>query len=549
MDKFQVNKILFAETPNSYYYPYQNWYFPLKRACKEIVTFDTRWNYYIYGLAGMNKRFLECIQKEQPDYIFLWVRLDQFSFDTLLKIRDISPKTKTLVFFGDDEAAFTGHSRYFVLFVDYALIPQKKCLKWYEQDGVHRAFFSAGIDTGFFRPLKLEKKYDVTFIGSPKLKESKRYELIKFLKDNGIRIKLFGWGWDNYPEFKEIYGGPLEAEKMVEILNQSKINLCFSKNNYGDSQVKGKVFEAGACKTFVLTESCKDYEGIFEEGKEMIMFKDNPDLLKKIKYYIKHEREREKIAENAYNRILKEYSLDVELKRIFKKIEKNKTHEPLPEIDQKCICLSKRDLSSNINLLESKLKDFDYVFFKEGKCQSLKFRTYLQAYSLEKTKKPISCCDYYLNSKFLGDYLYVYAEPSCKRTDKSRFRKLFSINQIMVSKKYFLENIETFRKTFDGVRMDFLNWENTVFVSFPLVRLKKLNTSDYEVIKKSSEFRFLYYLYALKFHKTLLIKPYIYALAWEIIKGKTFFLKALIEVFKDKGKRNKINIIENTSRK
>ena len=207
----------------------------------------------------MNQMFLNFIEKEKPNCIFMWIKCDEFFLDTFLKIREISPKTQVILSFGDDEITFERFSRYLVLFLDYGLISQKKYLLQYHKDGIKNVFFVAGFDTNLFRPLNVKKKYDVTFIGAPKGKASGRYELIKFLKENNVKIKLFGWNWEKYPEFEEIYGGPLESNKMIEILNQSKINLCFSKAGDGTLQVTGKVFEAGACKTFILTEYCKDY--------------------------------------------------------------------------------------------------------------------------------------------------------------------------------------------------------------------------------------------------------------------------------------------------
>ena len=73
----KIGKILFAETLSNFYYPYQNWYFPLKRHCKKIVNFDVRKEYFKYGKEEMNRRFLENIKKEKPDAVFYG--LDQMS--------------------------------------------------------------------------------------------------------------------------------------------------------------------------------------------------------------------------------------------------------------------------------------------------------------------------------------------------------------------------------------------------------------------------------------------------------------------------------------
>ncbi len=540
----KINKILFAETKSKYYFPYQNWYLPLKKVCKEIISFDTRWNYFVYGKEKMNKMFLDFIEKEKPNYIFMWVNCGQFSLDTMLKIREVSPKTQVLLFFGDDDTQFENFSRYFMLFVDYGLIFQKKYISHYHKDGIENVFPIIGVNTNHFKPLNVKKKYDVTFIGAPKGKSSGRYKLIKFLKENKVNIKLFGWNWEKYPELKEIYGGPLESNKMVEILNQSKINLNFSKDHKGALlQINGKFFEGGACKTFVLTEYCKDYLELFKEGKEIVMFKDKEELLRKIKYYLKNEKQREKITKTAYEKIIKNFGVDADLKKIFKEIHaKNKklTHKSLPKANKKHICLCKKDLNLTLDELKNNLKDYDCVFFNDGGCQNLEYREYLQAYSLEKTGKPISCCDYYVHSKILGDYLYFYAGTALKIISHKDFTRLLNINQLMITKEYFLKNLEMFKDIFNGKEINFITKENTAFVSYPLVRIKKYKTYSHKIMKEAFEFKFLFQLFSLKYQKKLFLNLYPYALGLEILKGKSFILRSIINTLKDKSKKGKI---------
>ncbi len=544
MTQKKINKILFAETMSKYYYPYQTFYNPLKRACKKIISFDTRWNYLAYGKEKMNDMFLKFIEKEKPNCIFMWINCDEYDLDKLLMIRKISPKTQVLLFFGDDDTQFENFSRYFILFLDYGLIAQKKYIPHYHKDGIKNVFFVMGLDKNYFKPLNLEKKYDVTFIGDPRGKREGRYELIKFLKEKNIKIKLFGWNWEKYPEFKDIYGGPLESKKMVEVLNQSKINLCFSKAGDGRTHLKGKVFEASACKTFILTEFCEDYLELFEEEKEIVMFKSREELLQKIKYYLKNEKQRERIANAAYKKTIQKYSLDADLNKIFKEIySKNKEldHKPFPKINKKITSVSKKDFHLNLDEFKIKLKDYDYIILSDEKCSNLKYRKYLQVYSLEKTGKSISCCNYYVHSKILGDYLHFHSGTAFKKISGKTFASFLSINQFMVTKKYFLENIKIFKEIFDGGKINFLTEKNTAFVDIPLIRVKRSKSCSYEVMAKVFEFKFLFQLFSLKYQKKLFSSPYMFALFLEISKGRMFILKAIINALRDKSKKKKLD--------
>lgn len=540
---FKIDKILFAETMSKYYYPYQTFYNPLKGVCKKIISFDIRWNYLVYGKDRMNDMFLELIKREKPDLIFMWINCDEYDLDKLLTIRKISPKTQLLLFFGDDDFQFESFSRYFMLFLDYGLIAQKKYIPHYYKDGIKNVFFVIGLDKNHFKPLNLDKKYDITFIGAPREKATGRYELIKFLKDNNVKIKLFGWNWEKYPEFKDIYGGPLESEQMVEVLNQSKINLCFSKAGDGKPHLKGKVFEASACKTFVLTEFCEDYLELFREGKEIVMFKTKEELLQKINYYLKNEKQREEVANAAYKKTIQNYDLSTDLKKIFRGVyQKNKKliHKPLPKINKKIITLFKKDLNLTVDELKTKLANYDYILFSRGRCQNLKWREYLQSYSLEKTGKAISCCNYYVYSKILGDYLHFYSGTALRMITNNDFNSLLNINQIMVTKEYFLKNIGIFKDIFNRGKITFVTKKNTAFVGFPLIRIKKVNNLNYESMTQVFDFKFLYQLFSLRFQKKFFLIPYILALFLEIIKGKRFIFRVLLDNLRNKKIKDKI---------
>lgn len=537
----KVNKILFAETLNKYYFPYQNFYLPLKQFCKKIINFDVKWEYYAHGKDVMNHKFLKLIEKEKPDYVFMFIRGSEFYLETLLKIREISPKTKVFSFSGDEDNAFEMFSRYLILFVDYGLISPERFVSEYKKDGIKNVFFIVGLNNHFFKPLKLEKKYDVTFVGIDK---ADRYEFIKFLKESGIKISLFGWNWSKYPEFKDIYRGALDSEEMVKITNQSKINLSFSKSTDGTLHPTTRLYEAGACKSFVLSEYCEDNLKLFKNGKDIIMFKDKEDLLKKIEYYLKNEKEREKIADAAYKKVIKNYTFDLALKEIFQRVQKEDKkfrHKDFPKLNKRIITLSKEDLRLNNKEIENKLEKYDYIVLSKGKFKNLKYRKYLQAYSLEKTKKPISCCDYYVHSKILGDYIRFPPEGALKALDKQKFSSLLNINQFMITREFFLKNIETFKNVFEKEKIDFITKENTAFVSLPLIRVKKFPSMDYPSLRKAlTEFIFLYQLFSLKQQKKMFSSLYFYALLFEIIKGKRFILNAIMNTLKDKDKKEKI---------
>ena len=471
MKEIKFEKIMFLETNSDSYAYFKNMYSTLSRFCKKMIYFNRRDYYFKYGKKKMNEMLLNVIKKEKPEYIFTWLTWDEFYPETLLKIKEISPNTKTVAIFGDDVHQFEDFSRYYSLLFDYSFTTLKSFFPKYQQDGVNNIFFTSLTDNQNFHPMKVEKIYDVTFIGTQKEDKSGRYELIKYLKENGVKLKLFGFGWENYPEFKEIYSGALDSDEMVKVINQSKINLCFSKNNFGNEQMKAKIFEVGACKSFTLCEYAKDYEDYFVEDQDITFFRDKKEMLKKINYFLLNEKEREDFSQKAFKKITSEFGLYNELKRFFEKTMKNSDHRQLPKTEGKVFLINEKIIKKKISEIKKSIEDFQYISFSKGNSQHLSFKNFFQIYSLNKTGKDISCCNYYLSTSTLGDYLLFFTRDGLNLLDKDHFNSFLDITQLLVTKKYFLENLIKFKQIYSGKTINFVDKNTTAFIAIPLVDL------------------------------------------------------------------------------
>ena len=513
--------------------PYQMWYLPLKELFKEAILFDPRKERLIHGSEKMNELFFELIKKEKPDYVFTNVRRDEQTIYTMEKIKEISPITKIIAFSGDDDKDFEPLKRYQALFVDCTFIAQPGYLEKYYAEGIKNSFYSFSINTNLFKPLNLEKIYDVTFIGKP-LKP--RINLLNFLIKNGINLKIFGRGWDNYPEFKNNYFGPLETGDLIKAINQSKINLSLLKNEYGQLHFKGRVLMFPSCKSFSLTEYFERCLKFFKNNKDIIMFKNNQDLLQKINYYLKHKKEREKIAENAYKMAIKDHNVLNDFKSLFKKIMENpEMFSPKrPKIKEKIIILEKKDISKSEKEIEKIINGYDYISFSDGNSLALKYKDYLQCYSLKKTGRDISCCDYYAYDNVLGNYLTTNIYKASRVLKKEKFNQAISINQIAVTKSYFLKNINKFKSFFNGKIIDIINEKNTCFISIPLVKIKRLNKINSEILASSFFHKnFALDSYLLFKQKKLFTSKYFYRLLITLIKNPVL-IPAFIDFVKEK---------------
>lgn len=520
-------KILFAPwaANNKSYTSNQSWYGPLKRLFKNFISFDPQEELTKLGKKRMNEKFINLVSKEKPDYIFFWLIYDEFLLETFVKIREVSPKTKLINFFGDDDILYDNFSKYYADFFDYGLIFQKSYLKKYEINGLLKVYPSFGATTSIFLPKKSEKKHDVTFIGTPK---RDRYEIIKYLHQNGFNIKVFGEGWGNYPDLHSIVGGKLSQGEMIKIINESKISLSFSKNYLGNSHIKGRIFEIMACKSFLLSENFEDSNKFFKSD-ELVTFKDKEDLVNKIRYYLSHEKEREKIASNGYKRVIKDYNQDAKLENAFRVIIKDKGMPKKLNMNYSgdIIYLDSKMMSLGKDHIKDLIKKYEYICFNKNSIP-LKYKESIQIKSLKSTNKPISCCDYYVFSPSLGDYLASYGKYSYFYLGKGDFNSIVSPAQLMVKKEYFLDNISIFKMMISGKKTNLIDENNTAFITIPLVRINGLNNLN--EIKKSKAFIFSFenQINKLMKERRILTTSYIYKLFINSLLRRDFIWKHLL---------------------
>ncbi len=564
---------------NKSHWAYQVGYLVYKDLFKKVILFDPRKNRFEYGSEGMKQRFFSLLNEKRPDYIFLLLDATEFGLDVLQRIKETSPKTKIIAILGDDDIHFFTRSRYYALFIDYCLIAQVQYLPLYKKDGLTNAIsFLYGVNTNHFRYLNLDKKYDVSFIGTPI--PISRVDLIRFLIKNRIKVNIWGRGWRDYPDLNRIYGGSIDYKEMPKIINKTKIYLGFTKNRFGIPHSTGKFFEGSACKTFCLIENFSEYFKYFNKNSEMVSFNNKYDLLKKIEYYLIHEKERERIAKNAYKKTIKKHNYHIIYKNIFQEIftiEKKvrlenyfksiessekpsefskgqflKTDDIINRIahNQKIIELSEKEIYEDYDTIKEKLKNFSYVCFSYGKSKADKYKNYLQVYSLERTKKEISCCEYALQSRNLGRCLAINIYKALKILKKNDFNGLLNINQVMVTKNYFLKNFKKFKEIFNGKQIDIINENNTAFIEIPLVQIEHLskvnksyiNRLDFDSLKEVFRLNFMIDLFLLFSQKKLFKNFYPYKLFINsVVNGNFFILKCLFNSILSRENRTKLD--------
>ncbi|MHA2939796.1 glycosyltransferase family protein [Vibrio sp. RC27] len=117
------------------------------------------------------------------------------------------------------------------------------------------------------------------------------------------------------------YNSPVFLENLFKVFNRSKIVLNTHSNITGKYKGNMRVYEALGSGSFMLSD-----DGIYprhlEVGTDFVTYKNTKDMVEKIDYYLKNDKEREEIALNGYNKISRHYTTKIgshNLENIFRK--------------------------------------------------------------------------------------------------------------------------------------------------------------------------------------------------------------------------------------
>lgn len=298
------------------------------------------------GREEMNKSLLYAVYKEKPDLCFFFLFTDEIKKEV---IKEITEKSGVITFnwFADDHWRFYNFSRYWAPLFHWTATTDSEAPEKYRKTGYENIIKTQWACNHFlYKPFDLPKKYNVAFVGQT---HSNRMMAAEKLKKAGIDIQCWGSGWPN---------GKISQDEMIKLFSQTKINLNLTMSswvigikpivklffnrraggyyqlrnplswpanlialwNSRRNQIKGRTFEIPGCGGFLMTSGADNLKDYYEDGKEVVIFKDIDDLIEKTRYYLKNNKEREQIAKAGYERTLREHTYEKRFNEIFKTI-------------------------------------------------------------------------------------------------------------------------------------------------------------------------------------------------------------------------------------
>jgi spore maturation protein CgeB len=164
---------------------------------------------------------------------------------------------------------------------------------------------------------------DIVFVGSY---YPERAALFEKLVDFNVAVWGPGWGAldRNSPLRRCIRGAHTTPDDWLKIYSSSKIIMATHykdpKYRFPVYQASPRIFEALACKAFVLCDDQRDVFSLFRDGEDLVRFFDLSDLVNKAKHYLAHPEERDKIAGKGNSSVLKNHTYTHRIRELLSKI-------------------------------------------------------------------------------------------------------------------------------------------------------------------------------------------------------------------------------------
>lgn len=104
-----------------------------------------------------------------------------------------------------------------------------------------------------------------------------------------------------------------EATSFIYAGTKINLNIALKGIEGGTTQRIMDIMGAGG---FVLTNYCEETAELFEEDKEIVMFRTPEELIQKVDYYLEHEEEREQIARAGHEKAMNDYTYEKKIKKL-----------------------------------------------------------------------------------------------------------------------------------------------------------------------------------------------------------------------------------------
>ena len=118
-----------------------------------------------------------------------------------------------------------------------------------------------------------------------------------------VNLALYGGLWNRDRQLGRYFRGAVRGRDFRMALGGAKIVVNLVRRENRDDHVM-RTFEGPACDAFMLHERTESHLEVFREGQEAAFFQSSDELIDKVRYYLSHEPERERIRQAGHAQTL-----------------------------------------------------------------------------------------------------------------------------------------------------------------------------------------------------------------------------------------------------
>lgn len=274
------------------------------------------------ALEKVHQEFLDFLVVNKPEYCFMQLQ-NELNMD-VETIREMAKHTKIINWSGD----IRQHKEWYDWFADIGreihvtLFSNETDVKILREAGCRADYLQVGYDHNRYKVKSQKAKWPKIIFcgneyGSFELSEYRR-EVVRAMKLHfGDDFGVYGSGWDRHG----INTRPINNEEESDAYNGAEIAISIS-NFYFDRYHSDRLLRIMGSACLPMSHYYPYYDKDYEDGKDIVIFKDIPELIKKCEYYIDRPSERLQIASNALGTATSKCTWDYRCKELIEILKK-----------------------------------------------------------------------------------------------------------------------------------------------------------------------------------------------------------------------------------
>jgi len=271
------------------------------------------------GIDGLIYKINQLIEETNAERIFFFI--DFFYGLDHDFVTCITPRVMKILVTLDDLTLHEFNLRT-AMACDLVLSADPVSVLKYLEAGMGAGFFLLESSRSLYKPQQLVKTTDVLFFGNEELADRKDY--LEYLRESGVSVRSIGG--------KERY---IDASSLVDEIARAKIVINFSKTGLLDHgndgqlgprflfQLKGRVVEAGLCRTACISEDAPAIQLLFNEN-EVPVFRSPRECLALVSELLGDDKKRNAISKSLFEKCISKFEDRPLMKQVEELIDRKK---------------------------------------------------------------------------------------------------------------------------------------------------------------------------------------------------------------------------------